>query len=99
MSGGGGEAVWDDCKMDALMAVLPDVGDHVGPLAGWQVGDVRRRFGLSPLVICAMACLWRGVGDKLRKKVLRADYADIMRAVERCDDVFAQPVDWAPCVQ
>ena len=76
-----GPGVWDECDMAMFSGVLPDMKDHAGCLRTCKVGEVRRRFGMSPLSISAMACLWGEVPAASLKKALRAKYVSILRAV------------------
>ena len=89
-----GEAVWDECPMSVLNSALPDINGHARPLGDMLAGDVRRQFGMSPLVASATACLWGAVDSASRSRALEARYLDILRAVEKCNMEFAQPKDW-----
>ena len=90
-----GPAVWDECCMATFSDVLPDMNDHAACLCTWKVGAVRRRFGMSPLSVSAMACLWGEVPAALQQKALRAKYVTILRAVGEAGRSHAQPKDWA----
>ena len=91
-----GPAVWDECDMAMFSGVLPDVNDHADCLRTWKVGEVRRRFGMSPLSVSAMACLWGEAPAASRQKALRAKYVTILRAVGDAGTQHAQPKDWVP---
>ena len=67
--------------MATFSGVLPNMNDHAECLRTWKVGEVRRRFGMSPLSVSAMACLWGEVPPAELKKALRAPYVTILRAV------------------
>ena len=82
--------------MQSLDDVLPDMKKNATDLARLMAGHVRRRLGMSPLVVSAMACLWGEVPEDLRKKVLKARHVDVRHAVEAHGNPHAQPKDWAP---
>ena len=94
-----GDEAWDACQMELLNSALPDMNSHTSCLGHMRVVDVRRRFGMSPLIISGLACLWGKVPHKHRKQVLHASYTSIFRAVESFEDRCVQPCEWAASVQ
>ena len=92
-----GETVWDMCSAAVLIGALPDLAGHMPETATSQaVEEIRKRFGMSILVISAMACLWQQVDSASRQAVLRASCLELLRAAEECGREHAQPQDWAP---
>ena len=89
-----GPAVWDACSMRVLAAVLPDRTSKAHPIEDAVARDVRQRFGMSPLMVSAMACMWGQVPQALQKAALAAPYVDILRAAEVSGSAHAQPNDW-----
>ena len=80
--------------MKALAAVLPDATLNARPTDDAVARDVRQRFGMSPLMVSAMACMWGQVPQRLQNAALAASYVDILRAAERAGHPHAQPKDW-----
>ncbi len=94
-----GAAVWDKCSAGILLNALPDIGRHIPVAARSQdVGLIRKRFGMSILIISGMACIWEQVDSDCRQAVLRADCLELLRAAESCACENPQPQDWAPHV-
>ena len=94
-----GEAFWDKCRTVGLLDALPDIGRHMPDGATSQpVVWIRKRFGMSILVISAMVCMWEQVDSDCRQAVLRANCLDLLRAMEACGYENPQPADWAPCL-
>ena len=91
-----GPGVWDECNMAMFSGVLPDMQGYAVCLRNCKVGEVRRCFGMSPLSISAMACLWGEVPAASLKKALQAKYVSILRAVGEAGTQHAQPRDWVP---
>ena len=91
-----GPGVWDECDMAMFSGVLPDMKNYAGCLRTCKVGEVRRRFGMSPLSVSAMACLLGEVPAASLKKALRVKYVSIFRAVGEAGTQHAQPKDWVP---
>ena len=89
-----GPAVWDACSMRVLAAVLPDSTSKAHPIQDAVARDVRQRFGMSPLMVAPMACMWGQVPQALQKAALAAPYVDILRAAEVSGSAHAQPNDW-----
>ena len=81
--------------MKLLADLLPDMTGKALFRSSCLARDVRQRFGMSPLLISAMACMWGQVPQALRKKALAASYVAIIRAVEKVGNAHAQPLDWA----
>jgi len=94
-----GASIWDSCSMAVFSEVLPDMKQEATGIKEWNVADVRRRFGMSPLVISAMACLWGEVTEAQMGKVLKSGYLELLRAVEDAADPHAQPLDWAALLE
>ena len=90
-----GPAVWDTCSMNVLADVLPDTTSKAQPIQDEVAGDVRQKFGMSPLLVSAMACVWGQVPKALQKAALAAPYVDVLRAAEASGLSHAQPNDWA----
>ena len=90
-----GHGVWDDCSMSSFSDLLPDMKQNSTDIGQWSVRNVRKRFGMSPLMISAMACMWESVSAAKRQVALRAEYVCIVRAAEQARNPNAQPVDWA----
>ena len=91
-----GPGVWDECNMAMFSGVLPDMKGYAVCLRKCKVGEVRRCFGMSPLSISAMACLWGEVPAASLKKALQAKYVSIFRAGGEAGTQRAQPRDWVP---
>ena len=91
-----GRGVWDECDMAMFSGVLPDMKGYAVCLRKCKVGEVRRCFGMSPLSISAMACLWGEVPEPSLRKALKATYVSILRAVSEAGSLHAQPRDWVP---
>ena len=89
-----GPAVWDACSMKVLAAVLPDAAKKTRPVEDAVARDARQRFGMSPLMVSAMACMWGQVPQPSQKAALAAPYVDLLRAAERAGNPHAQPNDW-----
>ena len=89
-----GEAVWDSCGMRVLTLASPDLGHHVAALSSWPAGDVRRRFGMSPVWVAAFASMWDSVSPERRTAVLRCGYPEFLHAAEQCSRSAADPRDW-----
>ena len=53
-----GVDVWDRLDMSELASWLPDERCHLTPLLTMQAVAVRHRFGVSPLAVSGLACLW-----------------------------------------
>ena len=89
-----GPAVWDACSMTVLASVLPDATKKVCPIQNALARDVRQRFGVSPLMVSDLACLWGQVPQHLQKAALSASYVAILRAAERAGHQHVQPNEW-----
>ena len=90
-----GNAVWDACRTAVLSDILPDLTGNVPLLARDRLaGDFRKRFGMSPLIVSAMACLWSSVPPERRKDALAATNLQLLRAADKCGNPHAQPKDW-----
>ena len=76
-----GTHVWDEMKMSELAELLPDENSHLMPLSTWLARDVRIRFGLSPLAVSGMACLWGTVNQAHLEMLPRATNRDILNLV------------------
>ena len=90
-----GPKVWDACRMKELADVLPDRKANARPIENALAKDVRRWFGMSPLVVSAMACMWDQVPIAARKVALASSYANLLRAAEKSGHPHVQPCDWA----
>ena len=92
-----GITAWDGCQMSVLSEILPDICLNVpNAIQDRLAGDFRKRFGMSPLIVTAMACLWSSVPSPQRKGALKATHLQVLRAVEKCSNPHAQPKDWVP---
>ena len=73
--------VWDGMSMSDLAALLPDENSHLTPLFTSQAGAVRTRFGMSPLAVSGMACLWGTVNQAHLDVLSRATNKEILNVV------------------
>ena len=89
-----GPAVWDACSMKVLAAVLPDATGKARPIEDGVARDVRQRFGVSLLMVSAVACFWGQVPRHLQNAALSASYVAILRAAERAGHQHVQPNEW-----
>ena len=76
-----GLQVWDGMSMSELAVWLPDENNHLAPLSTWQAGAVRARFGMSPLAVSGMACLWGTVKHAHLDVLSRATNKEILNVV------------------
>jgi len=76
-----GIQVWDGTSMSELASLLPDENNHLTPLLTSQAGAVRVRFGMSPLAVSGMACLWGTVNQVHLDVLSRATNKDILNVV------------------
>lgn len=91
-----GREVWDAGLMSELQAWLPDMRDHCRPLYDYNCGDVRRRFGMCPLLVSAMACNWGAVAEKYLPGLKASSPIDVLNAVAEAAANLAssQAVQW-----
>ena len=73
--------VWDGMRMSDLAALLPDQNSHLTPLFTLPARAVRTRFGMSPLAVSAMACLWGTVNEAHLDVLPRATNREILNVV------------------
>ena len=90
----GGEAVWDACGMGVLTQASPDLCHHVAALSSWSAGEVRRRFGMSPVWVSAFAGMWDSVPPDRRRAALVSGYPELLHAAQKCPQPAADPRDW-----
>ena len=73
--------VWDCLTMSDLSELLPDENCHLGPLLHMSARSVRTRFGISPLALSGVACLWGTVNPAHLHVLTDATSKDILNAV------------------
>ena len=76
-----GIQVWDTMSMSELAAMLPDENGHLKSLLTLSPQAVRFRFGMSPLGVSGMACLWGTVNQAHPHALSRASNKDILNVV------------------
>ena len=76
-----GAQVWNGMRMSDLAALVPDENSHLTPLLAWRADEVRTRFGMSPLGVSAMACLWGTVNEAHLALLPRATNREILNVV------------------
>ena len=76
-----GAQVWNGMRMSDLAALVPDENSHLTPLLAWRADEVRSRFGMSPLGVSAMACLWGTVNEAHLAVLPRATNREILNVV------------------
>ena len=67
--------------MSELASWLPDENGHLQPLLEWEARAVRLRFGLSPLAVSGVACLWGTANQTHIDALAHSSYKEILNAV------------------
>ena len=75
-----GEEMWDDLDMGVLADIVADENEHLHCLRQWKAGEVRRRFGVSPLAVSGLSCFWKTVPTERIRRLKAKTNSQILNA-------------------
>ena len=84
-----GPSAWDNITMQDLQAWLPDQNGHCESLGKCRGEEVRKRFGMSPVSVSGVACMWGVVNKKHLPALDDAGATEVLNAITRHMDETA----------
>ena len=89
-----GIEIWDELDMRTLLQYLPDENEYLSAILSWTAAEVRRKFGMSPILVAADACYWGQVPARALRSIAGLGAKDILNAA-----VATPPEPLRTCVE